>query len=92
MTIGINNDAYACAFDSGPIHAYGLRESVWDNNETDIELIYSGTKYDGNAPEIINRVVYKYIPSSTFNITTRSYIWFFTRTPRDEGVAALNAP
>jgi hypothetical protein len=30
---GINVDVYPCAFDSGPIHAYGFRDVVWDTNE-----------------------------------------------------------
>ncbi len=93
MTKGINSYAYACAFDNGPIHAYGFRASSgWGGLEADTEIIYSGSKYDGAGDWVIDQVVYKYFPSPTFNISTFSYIWFFTKTPRDEGVAALNGP
>ena len=96
MTKAINTLVYACAFDRGPIHAYVLRASYWsaprNNLEPGVELIYSGTKYDGNHPDVANQVVYKYFPNPTFDILTSSYIWFFTRTPRDIRVAALNAP
>jgi len=92
MTKGINNNAYACAFDSGPVHAYGFRsEPGFTQNEPGTKLIYSGTKYDGNAHDFINRIVYIFFPNPTFNISTFSYKRFFTRTPRDEVVAALNA-
>ena len=91
MTKGINNMAYACAFDSGPIHAYKFRSNLWNNNEPIIEEIYSGTKYDGPGGDTIIRVVYKYFPSPMFNISTTSYMWFFTKTPKDDGVAKFNA-
>ena len=42
MTKGINHNAYACAFDRGPIHAYGIRTNPWNNYESNTELIYSG--------------------------------------------------
>jgi len=81
MTKCINNDAYACAFDSGPIHAYGFRSSLWNNYEPAIEVIYSGTKYDEPCGDTIIRVVHKYFPNSTFNISTATYIWFLPKTP-----------
>jgi hypothetical protein len=91
MSKGVNVDVYPCAFDSGSIHAYGFRASGWFNTEPGTELIYSGIRYDGVGTDIVNQVVYKYFPSPTFNISSKSYMWFFTRTPRAEGVAALNA-
>jgi len=47
MTKGINSAAYFCAFDSGPIHAYGFRKNHWNTNGSNTELIYSVLKYDG---------------------------------------------
>jgi hypothetical protein len=91
MTIGINSTANLCSFDSGPIHAYGLRTNLLITNQSNTELIYSGLKYNGNVNEIISQVVYKYFPNAIFDISTYSYIWFFTMTPRAEGVTALNA-
>jgi hypothetical protein len=91
MTKGINSNAYACAFDDGPIYAYGFRMNSWSNDEPGIEITYSGLKYDGNGGWPINEVCYKYFPNPTFNISAYSYMWLFTRTPRDGGVAALNA-
>jgi len=37
ITKDINATAYACAFDSGLIHAYGFRSSAWNapKNNTD---------------------------------------------------------
>lgn len=92
MTKGINSKVYACAFNVSPIHAYGFRMAPnWIDDETGTDVIYSGTKYDGVGTEIINQVVYKYFENPTFNISTMSYIWFFTTTPKTEGIAALNA-
>jgi hypothetical protein len=92
MTKAINSNVYACAFDVSPIHAYGFRMAPnWAENETGTDIIYSGTKYDGVGVEVINQVVYKSFVNPIFNISTYSYIWFFTTTPRADGYAALNA-
>jgi hypothetical protein len=92
-TKNIGNAAYPCAFDRGGIHAYGFRENNWPLSpaEPDTEVVYSGLKYDRPTGSVINQVVYKYFPNGSFTISNSWYIWFFTMTPRDEGVAALNA-
>ena len=90
MTKGININSYACDFNVSPIHAYGFRISPWGSNEPGTEEIYSGTKY-GVSPNVLNQVVYKSFANPVFTISTFSYIWFFTTTPKAEGIAALNA-
>ena len=44
MTKAINNNDYACALDSGLIHAYGLRVPAWTHGgltEPGTEVVYS---------------------------------------------------
>ena len=82
MINAIQYNVYACAFDSGPVHAYGFRHQLWGSNELNIDLMYSGLNYNGvQVKDQVNEVVYKYFPSPTFNISTFSYMCFFTRTP-----------
>jgi hypothetical protein len=92
MTKGINNKAYSVSFDGGGIHAYGFRSSGWSNDETLVEPVLSGdARYDGVGGDLIDTVVYKFFPDPAFTLSTLSYIWFFTRTPKAEGTAQLNS-
>ena len=76
----------------GIIHAYGFRSDAWGGGESGVEVIYSGLKYEiPDGEYVINQVVYKNFPSPLVNVSPTSYMWFFTKTPRDKGVAALNA-
>jgi hypothetical protein len=92
MTKGINNKAYSVSFDGGGIHAYGFRRNGWNNFEPGVSTVFGGsTKYDASGDSIIDTVVHKFFAGASFTIDTRSYIWFFTRTPVNEGIAALNS-
>jgi hypothetical protein len=72
LTNTINNTAYACAFNSGPIYACGFRTPVWNDTKFYVELVYSGFEYDGNFLEVINQNRYMYFPSPTFNISSNN--------------------
>jgi hypothetical protein len=92
MTKGINRRDYSVTFDAGGIHAYGFRQAGWENSEPGVTTVFGGSpKYDASGDSRVDTVVYKYFPSASFRISTRSYMWFFTRTPESEGVAALNS-
>lgn len=92
MTKGINNRAFPVSFDGGGIHAYGFRDSRWSSDEPGVKVVLANdARYDATGGDRIDTVVYKFFTDPQFTINTRSYIWFFTRTPESEGTAALNS-
>ena len=80
MTRHIDWGSKSFSFDSGDIHAYGLRRTTWTPGaEPGTRLIYSET----GIPTLENpiEIYYKRFTEPKFSISGDSYIWFFTRTP-----------
>lgn len=80
------------SFNAGDIHAYGVTEPAWPGraDEPNTQIIHTGTKYNAFAGYVID-IVYKNFTNASFTISTRAYVWFFTRTPLAVGQAVLNA-
>jgi hypothetical protein len=79
------------SFNAGDIHAYGVTEPGWPGraDEPNTQIIHTGTQYTIYNYAI--DIVYKNFTNASFTISTRAYVWFFTRTPLAVGQAVLNA-
>ena len=93
MSKSINSPDTTFSFDSGGVHVYGFRSSIWKTDQPGTTTVYNGTKYDGpgGSGYLIDQIVHIYFADASFTLNRRSYIWFFTRTPPSEATAIFNA-